>query len=392
MFSTQLIRLSIFCAFLPLIKSETVRVSTKYGEIEGLVASYPNASAPFKSVNKFLGVPFAAPPIRELRLKPPKPQIEWKPNVRQAKEHGNICIQNKVYDFYFKSYVQNFTYSEDCLYLDVYSPNVTLRLPVMVYIHGGAYETGTALSFPSDYLALHGLVLVVIQYRLGPFGFLTTGDSAAPGNFGMLDQVQALKWVKENIDHFGGDPSKVTIFGESAGATSVALHLLSPLSEGLFHQAIAESGVDFTPFAIQPVSYGLRFAKELAEKLDCTTKKHEAMVACIREKQDTDIQNASDTIHHPFYDYLRWAPVVDNHFLLDTPRNLRKKEEFKKVKLMISFNSHEGAASLGFMANNSFGMATSVDDGVSPSFFKEFVTKLAHARNSRLVGILLSGK
>ncbi|KAL9966492.1 hypothetical protein ACROYT_G024575 [Oculina patagonica] len=382
MFSTILLSLSIFCACLPLLKSESVTVSTKYGDIEGLVTSYPNASGPFKSVSKFLGVPFAAPPIGELRLKPPQPPMEWK-NVRQATKHGNICWQTNLFEFYFKMFASNFTYSEDCLYLNVFSPNVSLSLPVMVYIHGGAYEIGSAITQPSDILALYGVVVVVIQYRLGPFGFLTTGDSAAPGNFGMLDQVQALKWVKANIANFGGDPNKVTIFGLSAGGTSVSLHLLSPLSEGLFHQAIAESGVDLSPFATQPVSYGLRFAKELAQKLDCTTSDHEAMVACIREKRDTDIQKASDSMNYGLYDYLRWAPVVDKHFLLDTPRNLRKKGDFKKVKLMISFNSQEGGASLGVMANSSYGMATSVDDGVSPSFFKEFVTKFAHARNSR---------
>ena len=379
MFSALLVRLSIFCAFLSLVKSVTV--PTKYGDVQGLVTSYPNISGQFKSVSKFLGIPFAAPPIGELRLKPPQPPIAWKPNVRQATKHASICWQSKLFEYYFKMFTPVFSYSEDCLYLNVFSPDLSLSLPVMVYIHGGAYEYGTAITSPSDFLALHGVVVVVIQYRLGPFGFLTTGDSAAPGNFGMLDQVQALKWVKENIEHFGGDPSKVTIFGLSAGATSVTLHLLSPLSKGLFHQAIAESGVDLSPFAIQPVSFGLRFAKELAEKLDCTTSDHSAMITCIREKQDTEIQKASDSITYHFYDYLRWAPVVDNHFLLDTPRNLRNKGDFKKAKLMISFNSQEGGSSVGFLANSSFGMAASVDNGVSPSFFKEFVTKLAHGRN-----------
>ncbi|XP_078377736.1 cocaine esterase-like [Oculina patagonica] len=264
-------RLFIFYAFLHLVKSITV--TTKYGDIEGLVASYPaysypNASGPFKSVSKFLGVPFAAPPIGELRLKPPQPPKEWKPNVRPAKKHGNVCWQGKYYEQMIKHFDPNFSYSEDCLYLDVYTPNVSSNLPVMVYIHGGSYELGSAVLFPGDILALYGVVVVVIQYRLGPFGFLTTGDLAAPGNYGMLDQVEALKWVKENIEHFGGDPNKVTIFGVSAGGTSVALHLLSPLSQGLFHQAIAESGVDLSSFAIQPVSYGLRFAEELAQKLD----------------------------------------------------------------------------------------------------------------------------
>jgi len=371
---------SVIGAFLPLVRSEIV--STKYGDIEGLVTSYPNASGPFKSVSKFLGVPFAAPPIGELRLKAPVPPKAW-PNVLQTKKHGDVCRQGTLSEIYIKMFAPNFTYSEDCLYLDVYSPNVSQSLPVLFYIHGGGYEYGTALTFPSDLLALHGVVVVVIQYRLGPFGFLTTGDSAAPGNYGMLDQVEALKWVKDNIERFGGDPSKVTICGISAGATSVSLHLMSPLSKGLFHQAIAESGVDLSPFAIQPVASALRFATDLAEKLDCATNDHSTMLACILQQKDVDIQKASDTIPFGISHIVRWGPVVDNHFLLDTPRKLREKGDFRKVKLMISFTSQEGAGGLGVMANRSFGMAESVDNGASPSFFKKFVTNFAHFRNSR---------
>jgi len=344
---------------------------------------YPNASTQFKSVSKFLGVPFAAPPVGELRFKAPKPPKKWKPDVLQAKKHGNVCWQPKHRVKVIKFFDPNFSYGEDCLYLDVYSPNVSVSLPVMVHIHGGGYEVGTAVYHPGDILALHGVVIVVIQYRLGPFGFLTTGDSAAPGNFGMLDQVEALKWVNENIENFGGDPNKVTIFGASSGGTSVSLHLLSPLSKGLFNQAIAESGVDLSTFATQPVSYGLRFAKELAQNLDCATSDHSAMVACIRSKKGEEVQNASALTAYQFFSYLRWAPVVDDNFLLDTTRNLRAKGEFQKLKLMISFTSQEGAAFLGPYGRSSFGLTENVDDGVSPSSFKKFVTTFAHTRNSR---------
>ena len=384
MLSTQLIRLFIFCAISPQVKS--VIVQTQYGDVEGFVTSYQHLSFSFKSVSKFLGIPFAAQPIGELRLKPPQEPVAWRPNVRPAKEHGDSCLQPKGFEFSFKRYAAanyNFTYSEDCLYLDVYTPEINSSLPVLVYIHGGAFVGGTAVTFSSDILALHGVVAVVIQYRVGPLGFLTTGDSAAPGNLGMIDQVEALKWVKRNIEYFGGDPGKVTLFGESAGGMSVGHHLLSPLCEGLFHQAIAESGVDLRPSATQPSSYGLRFAKELAEKLDCPTDDHKNMVACIRTKDGNDIQKAADSITFKFYNYYRWAPVVDKHFLPDTPRNLRKKGDFKKVKFMISYNSQEGAAAFRAMVNSSFGLGTSVENGANPSLFKEFITKLAHARNSR---------
>ena len=376
--------LSIFCAFFPLVPS--VIVSTKYGKIEGLTTSYPNASGPFKFVSKFLGVPFAAPPTGDLRFKAPQPPKAWKSEVRPSKKHGNICWQGKLLEFFTKLFIQNFTYSEDCLYLDVYTPNVSLSLPVMVYIHGGGYEFGTAITYPGDILVQQGVVLVVIQYRLGPFGFLTTGDSAAPGNFGMLDQVEALKWVKDNIENFGGNPNKVTIFGASAGGLSVCLHLLSPLSNNLFHQAIAESGVDLSPQATQPTSFGVHYAKDLAEKLHCPTDHHSKMVACIREKSPTDIMRASDAANFQFVDNTHWGPVVDKNFLYDTPENLRKKKEFKNATVMISFNSNEGAGAVGIMANLSYmRIMESVDNGVGRSFFKRFVTKYAYARHSRYV-------
>ena len=168
-------------------------------------------------------------------------------------------------------------YSEDCLYLNVYVPaqndslNPTTEYPVMVYIHGGAFTSGTALLSPGLVLPTYGVVLVTIQYRLGPFGFLSTRDSNSPGNYGMLDQVLALKWVNENIKNFGGDPNKVTIFGFSAGGASVGLHLLSPLSKGFFHGAISESGVDLSPWSVVIADIALSKTEALA-KLGARTK------------------------------------------------------------------------------------------------------------------------
>ena len=302
------------------------------------------------------------------------------PRVRQAKEHGALCMQGKGLEFLTKLFAKNFSYSEDCLYLDIYTPNVTFNLPVMVWIHGGGYDSGTSVTFPGDILSLQGVIVVVIQYRLGAFGFFTTGDSAALGNFGMLDQVEALTWVKENIENFGGDPGKVTLFGESAGGLSVSLHLLSPLSKDLFHGVIAESGVDLAPFAIQQISIGVRNSKEVAEKLKCPSSDHKAMVGCLQEKKAADIQKASDAVNFRFIDQPKWAPVVDKHFLHDTPRNLRKKKDLKIAPMMITFNSDEAAGTLGLMAKLSFGLTESVDNGVSPTFFKTFLKKLSSAR------------
>ena len=383
MMSTYHLPKFILFAFLPTVISITV--STKYGDIKGFKVPYSSASGPFKSVSKFLGVPFAAPPTGRFRFKAPQPVRGWKPDVKEAKRHGNICMQNDKNRAYLvkKFQVTDVSYSEDCLYLDVYSPNVSLSLPVMAYIHGGSYQRGTAITSQSDFLALQGVVVVIIQYRLGAFGFLTTGDSAAPGNFGMLDQVEALKWIQGNIVNFGGNPDKVTIFGESAGGSSVSLHLLSPLSKDLFHKVIAESGVDLSPFAIQTSSFGLRYAKELASKLSCPSNDHNVMVDCIRGKQAVEVQSAVEKVVFSSSDKILFAPVVDKKFLHDTPKNLRSEGKFTKVPLMICFTSQEGSNLLGSFVNNSFHLMQSVSNGVSPALFTSFLSSFARAVKNR---------
>lgn len=177
----------------------------------------------------------------------------------------------------------------------------------------------------------------------------------------------------------------MTIFGKSAGGTSVSLHLLSPLSKNLFHQAIAESGVDLSSFATQPTSIGVHFAKELAKKLDCTTSDHTLMVDCVRGKEGSEIQKAAESVKNTHHQYVRWAPIVDRNFLDDSPQQIRRRGDFKKVPLMISFTSNEGSTFLGPVAKSSFGLTENVNNGVSPSYFKKFVTRLAHAQSSRLV-------
>ena len=240
---------------------DIVTVRTKYGDIRGTVkVAPPIYGSAVTSVNTFLGIPFAAPPVGELRFQPPKPAQSWKPSVYDATSFRKVCIQKReLFEEAFKKVIPNFgksNYGEDCLYLNVYAPaqndslNPSTKCPVMVYIHGGGFVVGSAIVNDGLGLSTYGVVVVTIQYRLGPFGFLSTGDSAAPGNYGMLDQVQALKWVKENIKNFGGDPDKITIIGLSAGGASVSLHLLSRLSANLFHRAISESGVYLSPWAV----------------------------------------------------------------------------------------------------------------------------------------------
>ncbi|NXJ73188.1 SASB hydrolase, partial [Trogon melanurus] len=223
-------------------------VVTKYGRVRGYQFKVDAAE---RSVNVFLGLPFAKPPVGPLRFSEPQPPEPWK-GVRDATSYPPICLQEKLLgqftmDF-FSMRKENILLqmSEDCLYLNVYTPISTEKqekLPVFVWIHGGGLTFGDASSYDGSALAaLDNVVVVAIQYRLGIIGYFSTGDKYARGNWGYLDQVAALQWIQENIIHFGGDPGSVTIAGESAGGVSVSALILSPLAKGLFHKAISESG------------------------------------------------------------------------------------------------------------------------------------------------------
>ena len=359
--------LLIFLVMVPLLDltlAESVIVSTDYGDIRGtLMAAPAMVASAIKNINQFTGIPFAAPPVGELRFKPPKPPQAWKPNVYDATKFEKVCIQEQNWlDIRMKPFFPGFgraNYSEDCLYLNVYAPaqndslSPTTEYPVMVYIHGGAFTSGTALLSPGLVLPTYGVVLVTIQYRLGPFGFLSTGDSNSPGNYGMLDQVLALKWVNENIKNFGGDPNKVTIFGFSAGGASVGLHLLSPLSKGLFQAAISESGVDLSPWSTIQKAIAVTHTLELAKKVGCNGKIHNKILECLKTKDAWTISNVAGEL---------WSPTVDSEagadaYLPDTPQHLRQAGKFQKVPYMVGFVPNEAAYFFPHLGNVSINLA-----------------------------------
>ncbi len=199
-------------------------------------------------VRAWMGLPYAAPPVGDLRWKAPQPPAKWT-GERDATNYGAHCAQNIVFqDMIF----QDKAGSEDCLFLNVYAPATAdskAKLPVMFWIHGGGFSGGGSNEprHNGDFLPLKGVVLVTMNYRLGVFGFLATADLAkeadgAAGNYGLMDMVAGLQWVKANIAEFGGDPGNVTIFGESAGSFAVSTLMASPMAKGLFHKVIGESG------------------------------------------------------------------------------------------------------------------------------------------------------
>ena len=215
---------------------------TTHGRVQGSFLTSVSGSC----ISSFQGIPYAAPPVGNLRFLDTQPAVGWE-GVLQATKPGNKCPQAvRSYDDPLEAM------SEDCLYLNVYAPcNNPGNLPVMVWVHGGASRRGsggTSLYGP-EYLLDSGIVLVTINYRLIPFGFISMESGTMPGNQGHKDQVMALKWVQANIGKFGGNPAEVTIFGESAGSVLVLTHLVSPLSAGLFSRVIAQSG---SPTAVVP--------------------------------------------------------------------------------------------------------------------------------------------
>ncbi|ELU15692.1 hypothetical protein CAPTEDRAFT_125790 [Capitella teleta] len=199
-----------------------------------------------RDVYRFLGVRYGE---FTQRFQAPQPMEEWEGN-RDAKQYGAICPQ----DFSLAAEIMPFkppkNVSEDCLFLNIWSPSLKMNgnLPVMVFIYGGAFSYGYSNLYSGLALTtFHDIIFISINYRLGAFGFLSTGDSAASGNWGLKDQIEALKWIQKYIHVFGGDPSNVTIVGESAGAMSVHYLTLSPLTKGLFKRAVSQSGSAFCP-------------------------------------------------------------------------------------------------------------------------------------------------
>jgi para-nitrobenzyl esterase len=228
---------------LPLAAAIPEPVRVEGGLISGIAGSNPQ-------IRVFMGIPYAAPPLRDLRWREPRAPAPWL-GVRKADHFGPACVQDQQLrnSIYWKG---DYSVSEDCLYLNVWTPAKSGRdgLPVMVWIHGGAFVegAGSSLWWNGERLAGRGVVLVTFNYRLGVFGFMAhpeltrTSEHGSSGNYGLLDQIAALSWVKRNISNFGGDPDRVTVFGQSAGGASICYLMASPLAKGLFARAIGQSG------------------------------------------------------------------------------------------------------------------------------------------------------
>jgi para-nitrobenzyl esterase len=293
------------------------------------------------NISVFLGIPYAAPPVGNLRWKAPAPPAKWS-GARDATQFGSRCMQGAIYsDMVFRDPGIN----EDCLYLNVWtSAKKGAKLPVMVWIYGGGFVAG-ATSEPRQEgtnLAKHGVVVVSMNYRLGVFGFLVHPDLIAEsgrnsaGNYGLLDQVAALEWVKRNISAFGGDPNNVTIFGESAGSFSVSALMASPRTKGLFHKAIGESGAAFstTGLRFEPAAtVAPRHAKFAEESLAAKTIAEARAVPAQKVLEAAMDASKGGTF--------RFGPDVDGYFLPEPVPAIFAAGKQNDVPLLAGWNHDE---------------------------------------------------
>jgi len=307
------------------------------GKVQGIVTN---------GVASFKGIPFAAPPIGDNRWRSPQPVIPWT-GVKDATAFAPACMQDTAFAVRLGAPAQA---TEDCLYLNVWTPakSTRERLPVMVWIYGGAF-VGGATNWPlydGTQLAKQGVVLVSVAYRVGPFGFLAHPELSkesghGSGNYGLEDQIAGLKWVRDNVAKFGGDPHRVTIFGESAGGISVSMLAASPQAKGLFQRAISESGGSLTPPRSGP-GQGvptLKWAEETGRSFLAALGANDMKSA--RALPAERILAASQTVRRGFW------PTLDGYVIVGDQYELYKAGRFNDTPVLIGTNSDEGAAFTG---------------------------------------------
>ncbi len=288
------------------------------------------------SLRVFKGVPFAKPPVGNLRWKAPQPAEKWD-GVKQTTAFAPAPMQGGN---------PPSGKSEDCLYLNIWTPtkSASEKLPVLVWIYGGGFSFGATYFYDGAKLAKKGVILVSIAYRVNQFGFLAHPELSAEspnhvsGNYGILDQIVGLQWIQDNIAAFGGDPTKVTIFGESAGGISVSMLCTSPLAKGLFSGAISESGGSFGP--TRPTTYPGENMKTLKKaEADGVEYMQKAGVSSLAKLRALD----ADKVPSGFGMAGGW-PIVDGYVIPDDQYKLYEEGKYNDVPVLIGYNSDEGAS------------------------------------------------
>ncbi len=338
-----------------------VKLSTPIGTFVGIEYIILETK---ERVRHFLGIRYGQAPIGDLRFQPPQPTAKQPPSSEiDARHKGKSCFGSKddKYGTFSGSHMWNPKggMSEDCLNLNIWVPaKVKASLPVMVWIFGGGFFSGSpslALYDGSVLAASQQVVVININYRLGPFGFLFFGQgSASSGNMGLLDQQLSLRWIQDNVAAFGGDPARVTLFGESAGAASVSAHLISPGSRDLFSQAIMQSGAITNTWAYSSPKDLLDKSQEMAQNLNCNSSSSEEILFCLRELSAKVIQaHAFDPkvkmMQFPFVPVSR-----DGQFFPEDLFDYIQRRDFKKCPVIIGTNKDDGSFWLSYYLPDQF--------------------------------------
>ncbi|XP_046977394.1 juvenile hormone esterase-like [Vanessa cardui] len=316
---------------------------TPLGDMQG----YYMETRKGRQISAFTAIPYAVPPVGDLRFRAPIPIEAWEGTLNATKV-SPVCVQRNPY-----TRQKEIVGQEDCLYLNIYSPFIgndpipeRELLPVMVFIHGGGWMCGdgTTQMYGPEHLLDRDVLFVAMNYRLGPLGFLSTQDEHCPGNNGLKDQQEALRFIQKTIHVFGGNNQSVTIFGESAGGASVNYHMLSQTSTGLFHKAISESGTALVPWAEAPPSEAKRNAFRLAKFLNCPQSPSERMIICLRNLNSYDIINTEFQFYEWDYEPMTTfkaviEPDLPGAFLTRSPR-LPPSTDF--VPWLTGLNKDEG--------------------------------------------------
>ncbi|XP_060524879.1 juvenile hormone esterase-like [Cylas formicarius] len=336
------IAVGCFCLLMPAFGLADIVISTKNGQVQGHAITTARTG---QTIYAFQGIPYAVPPLGELRFQEPIPSAPWD-GIWDATSDGSACIASN----YNPS-----SQSEDCLFLNIFVPslNSSKKYPVMFHIHGGRY-IGSSSNFNSynpSYLVEKDVIVVTHNYRLGPYGFLSTGDLAIPGNAGMKDQVLALKWVNENIEAFGGDASKITVFGQSAGGSACGLQVLSKKSAGLFRAAICQSGSGLSPWSVyrSPQTFAYALANSIDNRVNNQTYNTTELNEFLVKQSASAIINAANDIAELFEKEAdRLTPTIEAEhegaFLTENPYDLMESGDFNQVPLIIGICSEEGLA------------------------------------------------
>ncbi|XP_060531015.1 carboxylic ester hydrolase-like [Cylas formicarius] len=357
--------------------SSEIVIELPQGKIRGLTEKTREGT----TYHSFLSLRYAKAPVGSLRFELPQPVDSWT-NIYNATEEKYICHQVGT-----DSDLEN----EDCLFINVFTPkdltsaNITADLPIMVFIHGGGFVSGAAYKsngFGPNFFMDYNVILVSFNYRLGPFGFLSTGDQLLPGNLGLKDQIAALKWIRNNAAHFGGDPYKVTIFGESSGGACVGYLILSQQAEGLFRAAIMQSGSALSPLAYQRNQTNITWltAGQLEPSLPARRNSTE-LLEYLKTVPASQLDAASFNVTNlltstgnvPLSKGFFYAPVIEKDhkhvFITDKMYGLLQEGRFNKVPIVAGINSDEALALLN---NGDFVNAISKDYDYNPKFLVPF--------------------